>query len=58
LIDSFMKIREDARQRMTSEEFDEADRKVHELADRIRARVAHRGILRRKPKRRARARVS
>jgi hypothetical protein len=47
LTDSFMRLREEARQRMTPEEFAEADRQVHELADRIRAR-AHREILNRK----------
>jgi hypothetical protein len=38
LVDSFMRLREEARQRMTAEEFEEAERKVHELADQIRAR--------------------
>jgi hypothetical protein len=38
LVDSFMRLREDARQRMTAEEFDEAERQFHELADQIRAR--------------------
>lgn len=40
LIESFMRLRDEARQRMTPEEFEEADRKVHELADRVRARAA------------------
>jgi len=38
LIDSFMRLREEARQRMTPEEFEEAERQVHELADKVRAR--------------------
>jgi hypothetical protein len=39
LIDSFMRLREEARQRMTPEEFEEAERRVHELADRARKRA-------------------
>jgi len=38
LVESLMRLREEARQRMTPEEFEEADRRVHELADRVRAR--------------------
>jgi len=44
LVDSLMGLREAARQRMTPEEFEEADRQVHELADRIRKRVRAAGI--------------
>jgi hypothetical protein len=38
LIDSFMRLREEARQRMTAKEFEEAERRVHELADGVRTR--------------------
>jgi hypothetical protein len=41
LVDSLMQLREEARQRMTAEEFEEADRQVHELANRIRKRRLH-----------------
>jgi hypothetical protein len=39
LVDSFMRLREEARQRMTAEEFDEAEREFHELAERVRRRA-------------------
>jgi hypothetical protein len=39
LVDSFMRLREEARQRMTAEEFEEAERQFHKLADKIRKRV-------------------
>jgi hypothetical protein len=42
LVDSFMRLRSEAKQRMSEEEFKEAERKVHELADRIRKRQEHR----------------
>jgi transcription elongation GreA/GreB family factor len=47
LVDSLMQLREEASQRMTAEEFGEADRQVHELADRVRAHVTRQGTLRR-----------
>jgi hypothetical protein len=39
LIDSFMRLREEARRRMTTEEFEEAERQFHELADKARRRA-------------------
>jgi len=35
LVDSFMCLREEAKQRMSEKEFQEAEQKAHELADRI-----------------------
>jgi hypothetical protein len=39
LISSLMRLREEARRRMTTEEFEEADRQVHKLAGKVRRRV-------------------
>jgi hypothetical protein len=38
LVEAFWKLREDARQRMSEEEFRETDRRVNELAKKIRSR--------------------
>jgi hypothetical protein len=38
LIDAFVKLRAEAKERMSEEEFREADRQFHELANKIRAR--------------------
>lgn len=37
LIDSFTRLREEARERMSEEEFRQADEKFHQLANRVRA---------------------
>jgi hypothetical protein len=42
LISSFMRLREEARQRMTPEEFEEAVREFHSLADKVRKRAGAR----------------
>jgi hypothetical protein len=42
LVDSFMRLREEARQRMTAEEFEEAERQFRELADKVRKRAGRR----------------
>lgn len=38
LVDAFIKLRAEAKARMPEEEFREADRQFHELADNVRAR--------------------
>jgi hypothetical protein len=38
LIESFLKLRAEAKERMSEEEFREADRKFNELARKVRAR--------------------
>jgi flagellin-specific chaperone FliS len=38
LIDSFMRLRAEAKERMSAEEFQQAEEKFNELATRIRAR--------------------
>jgi len=38
LVDSFLKLRAEAKERMSEEEFREADRQFHELARKVRAR--------------------
>jgi hypothetical protein len=48
MVDSLMRLRAEARKRMTPKEFDEADRQVHELAGRVRARAARQGVPARK----------
>jgi hypothetical protein len=42
LISSFMRLREEARQRMIPEEFEEAEREFHKLADNVRKRAGAR----------------
>lgn len=37
LVDSFTRLHEEARQRMSEEEFRQADDKFHELANKVRA---------------------
>jgi hypothetical protein len=39
LVDSFTRLCEEARQRMTAEEFEEAERQFHEIADKVRRRA-------------------
>ena len=39
LVDSFVRLREEARQRMTAAEFEEADRQFHKIANKIRRRA-------------------
>jgi len=39
LVDSFFRLREEARQRMAAEEFQEAERQFRELADKVRGRA-------------------
>jgi hypothetical protein len=38
LVEAFLKLRAEAKERMSEKEFREADRQFHELADKIRAR--------------------
>jgi hypothetical protein len=38
LVESFLKLRAEAKERMSEEEFREADRQFHELANKVRAR--------------------
>ena len=38
LVDAFLKLRAEAEERMSEEEFSEADRKFNELARKVRAR--------------------
>ena len=37
LIDSVMRLRDEARERMSEDEFRQADEKVHQIADKVRA---------------------
>jgi hypothetical protein len=38
LVDAFMRLRAEAKERMSEEEFREAERKFHEIGERVRAR--------------------
>jgi hypothetical protein len=38
LVDSFMRLREEARERMSEEEFRKADEGFHQLANKVRSR--------------------
>jgi len=43
LVDSFSELREDARNRMSPEEFQQAEKGFDEIVDKIRARVSRGG---------------
>ena len=43
LVDSFLELREDARKRMSPEEFQQAEKGFDEIVDKVRARVSRGG---------------